>query len=146
MDKVYWKHREFIEFCFKNEAKIKKGIVEYRLDPNIPRSIGHGSGISKPTEIQAINNVTPIKSILLDGATVPYPELWLRVVYLVKAHFNYKQGGTLYWLRYHEKYTRSETLLTMKISKTRYHQLIIEIIDYAISKALELYLIKESEE
>ena len=136
MDKEYWKRRAFIEFCFRRETKIKRAIIEKRLDPNIQRSVGHGSGISKPTEIQAINNLTPLAEVSVDGVTIKTPDLWLLVVALTKAHYNYKQGGKLYDLRYrNEKYTRKDILDEMKISKTRYHQLIIEIIDYAIGEA-----------
>ena len=136
MDKEYWKRREFIEFCFRNEAKIKRAINEKRLDPNLPKSIGHGSGISKPTEIQAINNITPLDFVVVDGTTVYTPELWLLVVVLVKEHYNYRQGGLLYCLRYQtEDSKRKDILDEMKISRTRYHQLIIEIVDFAMGEA-----------
>lgn len=135
MDKEYWERRDFIEFCFKNELKIKLAIVEKKLDPNKPKSAGHGSGISKPTEIQAINNVMPIKAVVVDNTTIPLPELWLRLIIIVKSHYNYMQSGTLYWLRYHKEKHRADILSVMNISKTRYHQLIIEIVDYAMKQA-----------
>lgn len=153
MDNEYWKRREFIEFCFRRETKIKQAIIEKRLDPNLPRSVGHGSGISKPTEIQAMNNLTPLAEVAVDGVRIWLPDLWLVVVALTKAHYNYKQGGELYALRYRETkeneedITRKDVLEKMKISKTRYHQLIIEIIDYAMGEAdkrnLKYSIVKE---
>lgn len=133
MEKEYWERRKLIEFCFKNENDIRLAIYEKRNDPNRPKSIGHGSGISKPTEIEAINRATPLEWVIVDNVRIYYPELWLKTIAIVKAHYNFKQHGTLYKLRYQSKFIRSKTIKKMEISKTRYHQLIIEIIDYAMS-------------
>lgn len=138
MDKEYWAKREFIEFCFKRENKIIVAVYEKRNDPNRPRSVGHGSGISKPTEIEAINLATPLKEVIVDGRIIPDPEMWIGIIKSVKAHYNLRQAGMLYALRYLNNLHRVDILEKMKIGKTRYHQLIIEIVDYAMKKADEL--------
>lgn len=145
MDTEYWKHREFIEFCFRREGKIKRAIYEKRNDPNRPLSAGHGSGISKPTEIEAINRAMPLLCVTVDGKNIPYPEAWVRAIAYVKAHYNYRQGGILYKLRYNNipDLTRAEIMQKMGISKTRYHQLIIEIIDFAMNHIVDKMYNKE---
>lgn len=135
MDKDYWERRKFIEFCFANEAEIVRACWEKRLDPNIPKSIGHGSGISKPTEMQAIKNSLPLDFVTVKKTAIYTPELWLRLVTITKAEYNYKQGGILYKLKYQQDFLRAKVMKEMKISKTRYHQLIIEIINFAMNKA-----------
>lgn len=130
----YRERRKFIEFCFKNEEEIKRAIYEKRNDPDRPKSVGHSNNISKPTEIEAISMATLLSYVVVDNVKIPYPELWVRVIAMVKAKYNFRQHGMLYKLRYQKKLTRLLVIKEMNISKTRIHQLIIEIIDYAMEQ------------
>lgn len=69
-----------IDFVFYNEGKIRVAVAEMRLDdgrPRIPQKIE----LSDPTTSQALRNLTPIKSVVLNcEQSLEYPERWLIVI------------------------------------------------------------------
>ena len=68
-----------IDFIFYNEAKIRLAVEEMRLDDGRPRL--PSNGISNPTQMQAVRNLTPLEKVSLDGVhSVEFPERWLEVV------------------------------------------------------------------
>ncbi|MBR3746244.1 MAG: hypothetical protein IKP64_01900 [Selenomonadaceae bacterium] len=68
-----------IDFVFYNESKIRLAIAEMRLDdgrPHLP-----SNGISNPTMMQAIRNLTPLAKVSLgNGHDIEFPERWLEVI------------------------------------------------------------------
>lgn len=68
-----------IDFIFYNEAKIRLAVEEMRLDDGRPRL--PSNGVSNPTMMQAVRNLTPLEKVSLDGLhSVEFPERWLEVV------------------------------------------------------------------
>lgn len=68
-----------IDFVFYNESKIRLAVTEMRLDDGRPRL--PSNGVSNPTQLQAIRNLTPLEKVSLDGLhAVEFPERWLEVV------------------------------------------------------------------
>lgn len=68
-----------IDFVFYNESKIRLAVEEMRLDDGRPRL--PSNGVSNPTQLQAIRNLTPLEKVSLDGLhAVEFPERWLEVV------------------------------------------------------------------
>ena len=68
-----------IDFIFYNESKIRLAVEEMRLDDGRPRL--PSNGISNPTMMQAVRNLTPLEKVSLDGVhSVEFPERWLEVV------------------------------------------------------------------
>lgn len=68
-----------IDFIFYNEAKIRLAVEEMRLDDGRPRL--PSNGVSNPTQMQAVRNLTPLEKVSLDGLhSVEFPERWLEVI------------------------------------------------------------------
>lgn len=69
-----------IDFVFYNEGKIRIAIAEMRLDdgrPHIPQK----TELADPTAGQALKNLTPLKSVMLNcEQSLEYPERWLIVI------------------------------------------------------------------
>lgn len=130
--------RELIQFCFRNETSIKRAIWESKLDNATPKCPGHGSGISKPTEIQAMKNLQPIYSVTVLGETIYYPEKWVRLISMTKAKFNHTVQGVIYHTEFQlnlawreRKKKREEIMRKLNLERSRYYELRSGIVDYA---------------
>lgn len=81
---------EIIEFVLYHTEAIKKAIEEKRLDPCLPRTIGHGSKIADITAAAAITNISDVPCVVIgygpkingrgNTQVVKKPEMWLRLV------------------------------------------------------------------
>ena len=79
-DQVYFKK---IDFVFYNRGKIKRAVEEARIDKGNKSS--KGSGVSDPTAAVVLNNLSPLRFVVIDGRRLEYPERWLKLVDLVYA-------------------------------------------------------------
>lgn len=71
-----------IDFVFSNEGQIRATVRDIRNDTADHEH--NGNGVSDPTAAQAIQNVTPIRQIYVNGYRLEWPEAWLHVVDVVK--------------------------------------------------------------
>lgn len=132
-----------IDFVFYNEGKIRVAVAEMRLDdgrPHIPQKIE----LSDPTVSQALRNLTPIKSVMLNcGQSLEYPERWLIVIDKTW-HWAKSQNDCRYEVarrRYaYEDYRK--TCRELQISDTRRRRLLDLVRMYASLHAVQLGLIR----
>ena len=75
-----------IDFVFYNSARIKKAVEEARADKG--NKSYNGSGISDPTAAVVLNNLSPLRYVVLDAKRLEYPERWLKLVDLVYKNVN----------------------------------------------------------
>lgn len=141
------KRRERIQFCFRNEVIIALRITESKLDSGAPKSMGHGSGISKPTEVKAIRNMMPVYSVTVLGEDLRRPEDWIRLVRRTKAKFNNNNLGKIYHVEYQinlswkeRNIMRKGLMKELKVTRHKYYALRSRIVDYAEKIAKEMGL------
>lgn len=75
-----------IDFVFYNAQRIKKAVEEARADKG--NKSYNGSGISDPTAAVVLNNLSPLRYVVLDAKRLEYPERWLKLVDLVYKNVN----------------------------------------------------------
>lgn len=81
MNRSYKGYFKKIDFVFFNRKKIRKAIDEARADRGNKNF--NGSGIADPTAAVAINNLSPLRYVFIDGSRLESPDLWLMFVDLV---------------------------------------------------------------
>ncbi len=73
-----------IDFIFYREKEIRDAVYRARLTIGISSGtlkLINTGGISDPTAMQAVANLTPLKSVVInDGEIIEYPERWLEVI------------------------------------------------------------------
>ena len=132
-----------IDFVFYNEDKIRIAVAEIRLDdgrPHIPQK----TELADPTASQALRNLIPIKSVMLNcEQSLEYPERWLIVIDKTWLWAKY-QNDCRYEVarrRYaHEDYRK--TCRELQISDTRRRRLLDLVRMYAALHAVQLGLIR----
>lgn len=75
-----------IDFVFYNAQRIKKAVEEARQDRGSKNF--NGSGIADPTAAVVLNNLSPLRYVVLGTRRLEYPERWLKLVDLVYSHVN----------------------------------------------------------
>ena len=75
-----------IDWVFYNARKIKKAVEEARSDKG--NKTRNGSGIADPTAAVVLNNLSPLRYVVLDAKRLEYPERWLKLVDLVYKNVN----------------------------------------------------------
>ena len=123
--------RSFWEYCILHEHDILREIKNAIDDPG-PKPAGGGhSGVSKPTEIIAMKNLTRvIKEIKVNNVyVVPYPQSVIDAIRYVRASVNLNvELGPIYQDRYiHEEKWRL-TCKRLDISKQTYNKRVWKII------------------
>lgn len=73
-----------IDFIFYREKEIRDAVALARLTSGISSGtlkLVNTGGISDPTAMQAVKNLTPLTQVILkDGEIIEYPERWLEVI------------------------------------------------------------------
>ena len=121
---------ETIEFVLYHTDEIKRAIAEKRLDPCLPRSIGHGSKISDITAAAAITNISDVPAVVVgygpkingNGNTqvVKRPEMWLKVVEYLSEIYAGKLTEEIIHRRYRQGESQQETCQALGISRDIY--------------------------
>lgn len=127
--------RDTLEYCMLNEKALDTAIKDKR-DYNRKHGGGRKSSISKPTEAEALCNLTSVGPVLVnDYWLVEEPERTLNAIRYTKAHFcNLEKYGKIY----RAKFLRSvpekwhDTCYRLNIPKTTYYDHINKILDYAV--------------
>lgn len=123
--------RSFWEFCIRNEHEILKEIKNAIDDPG-PKTTGGGhSGISKPTEILAIRDLTlVVKKIRVNNMfVVKYPQRVIDTIRYVRASVNLNaELGDIYQARYIYEEKWSKTCERLNISQQTYNKRVWRII------------------
>lgn len=121
---------EIIEFVLYHTDEIKNAIAEKRLDPCLPKSIGHGSKISDITATAALTNISEVPCVVVgygpringsgNAQVIKRPEQWLRVVdYLSEIYAN-KLTEDIIKRRYKSGESQQDTCKALGISRDIY--------------------------
>lgn len=137
---------EMIEFVLYHTDEIKYAIAEKRLDPCLPKSIGHGSAISDITAATALTNISEIPCVVVaygpkinglgNAQVIKRPEMWLRVVKYLDEIYTGRPTEEFIRRRYREGEEVNETCANMGISRTIYYAYKMDVI-----RAAELYAV-----
>jgi hypothetical protein len=121
---------ETIEFVLYHTDEIRRAIAEKRLDPCLPRTIGHSSKISDITAAAAITNISDVPCVVIgygakingQGNTqvVKRPEMWLRVVKYLDEIYAGKLTEEIIKRRYAQGESQRETCKALGISRDIY--------------------------
>jgi len=127
-----------IDFVFYNEKQIRLAVLATRED--VPYVGKNGSGVGDPTASKAIRNATPLRSVMVGGEKLGWPEDWLRVI---DATYSWCDNDRLIVAK--DRYTGvdyRETCAKMSISEKTYYNFLGDIRVYASLCAAQLGLIK----
>lgn len=137
---------EIIEFVLYHSNDIIKAIEEKRLDPCLPKSIGHGSKIADITAATALNNISEIPCVVVpygpkvnghgETQVIKRPEQWLRAVKYLDEIYKGKPTEEFIRRRYRNGEEVNETCTNMGISRTIYYAYKADVI-----RACELYAV-----
>ena len=137
---------EMIEFVLFHTDEIKNAIAEKRLDPCLPKSIGHGSKISDITAAAALTNISEVHCVVVgygpkinghgNAQVIKRPEQWLTVVKYIDEIYNNKPTEEFIRRRYRQSEEVNETCTNMGISRTIYYAYKMDVI-----RAAELYAV-----
>lgn len=137
---------EMIEFVLFHAAEIKCAIAEKRLDPCLPKSIGHGSKISDVTATAALTNISEVPCVVVgygpkinglgNAQVIKRPERWIRVVNYLDEIYTGKPTEEFIRRRYRQGEEVNETCSKMGISRTIYYAYKMDVI-----RAAELYAV-----
>ena len=132
--------RNFWEFCIKHEHEILQEIKNAKDDPG-PKTVGGGhSGISKPTEVLAIRDLTlVVKKIKVNNMfVVKNPQRVIDSIRYVRAIVNLNiELGDIYQARYIHNEKWRATCDRLNISQQTYNKRvwrIIKMLDNALKK------------
>lgn len=133
-------NKKLLEYSMRNESKIKRAVKMAKMD--VQRDGGRKSGISRPTEAQALFNLTyTIEEILIDGyILVRKPEMVLRLIKYIKEYCNLRPEGEIYKHRYILHQTGSDYYGNDKKRQYFYYKSIRNIIRFGLRKAQEIGL------
>ena len=137
---------EMIEFVLFHTDEIKTAIAEKRLDPCLPKSIGHGSAISDITAAAALTNISEVPCVVVgygpkinglgNAQVIKRPEQWLRAVDYIDEIYRNKPTEEFISRRYRNGEEVNETCTNMGISRTIYYAYKADVI-----RACELYAV-----
>ena len=129
-----------VEFYFYHEKAIRLAVYEARLD-HVPVGNSPGGIINRPVERQALRNIYPLKSVVLDGGYVATnPEAWLKVIDKTYELLDKSTAGIA---RRRYKGDRYEDICKRyRIDKNKYYAMIEQVRQTAVLCAVQAGLIK----
>lgn len=140
-------NRKLIEFVLTYPNEIKKAIDDYINDPNRENSVGHGSGISDPTFIEAAKRVDDIACVTVyygEGKkrNLRHPRRWLKVQEATKKWYAGTIQETIIERRFKDKPDeRKDICDDLKISTSYYAPMLKDIYVFASGYAAGLGII-----
>lgn len=129
-----------IDFVFYNEKKIRLAVLAARED--VPYAGKSGSGVGDPTASKAIRNATPLRSVMVGGEKLEWPEDWLRVIDATRAWCELDNEKQIVLNDMYEGVDYRHTCATLNISFTTLHRFRQEIRNHAALCAANLNLIR----
>lgn len=134
-------NKKLLEYCLKNEKKIRMAI-EWAKEDAKKKGSGRKSGISRPTEAQAIFNICfqPASVLIDDYILIRKPTTVLLLVSTIKGHFNQRPEGMVYRSRYIKKEKWTAYCGDNKERKYHYYKSVHTILKYGIQLAGDLGL------
>lgn len=131
--------RNHFDFCLANKQELAKQIYNAKHDKGASANGGGCSGISKPTERDAMYNLKAIKEVkLFDFYVVRWPQRMMNVIEYTRLYFNDKPDGVIYKARYIDKEDWNKTCDRLNISKTNYYRRVCKILTVARNRWGEL--------
>lgn len=124
--------RTFWEFCILNEHEILQEINNEMNDDGARPSGGGHSGISKPTEIKAIRNLTKVVRVvkIFNRVTIDYPWDVINAIRYVRARVNLnKELGAIYQARFIYKEDSKDTCKRLHITPPTYNKRVWKIVN-----------------
>lgn len=124
--------RTFWEFCILNEHEILQEIHNQMNDDGARPSCGGHSGISKPTEVKAIRNLTRVIRVvkIFGRVTIDWPWDVINAIRYVRERVNLnKKLGGIYQARFVYKEEWQETCERFHITQTTYNRRIWKIVN-----------------
>lgn len=123
--------RTFWEFCILNEHEILQEINNQMIDDGEKTFSGGHSGISKPTEIKAIRNLTKvIRVVEIKGVVIKWPKNIIYAIRYVRACVNLnKELGAIYRARFIYREKWQDTCERLGITSTTYNKRVWKIVN-----------------
>lgn len=129
-----------VEYIFSNEKKIRDAVFAARND--IQRCQVRGSGVGNPTESAALNNVTPLRLVQIDGDDLRWPEKWLTVIDATRENFRYDNERTVIMADMGARIDYRMTCAKLTISKSTLFEMRQDVLQYGAMCAASMGLIK----
>ena len=135
-----------IDFIFYREKEIREAVFRARIKTAFSGTLRlvNAGGIPDPTATEAVRNLTPLKSVILnDGEMIEYPESWLEVIDKTYKYCETQNDSRLEVARRrysHEDYRK--TCVELNISDTKRRRLLELVKIYAALQAVQSGLIK----
>ena len=135
-----------IDFMFYHEKEIREAVYRARMTNGISSGtlkLINTGGISDPTAMQAVSNLTPLKKVVIsDGEIIECPERWLEVI---DKTYRYCATANDCRLEVAKRRYRSEdyrkTCIDLNISDSTRRRLLELVKMYAALQAVQLNLI-----
>lgn len=129
-----------VEYIFSHEKKIRDAVYARRND--IQRCEVRGGGIGNPTETAALNNVTPIFSVQIDGNDLRWPEKWIAVIDATRDNFRYDNERMVIISDMSGCIDYRLTCAKLTISQSTYYHMRQDILQFAAMCGANLGLIQ----
>ena len=135
-----------IDFIFYREKEIREAVFRARSKTTLSGTfrLVNAGGIPDPTAIEAVRNLTPLKSVILnDGEKIENPERWLEVIEKTYKNCATQKDCRLEVAR--RRYKREDyrkTCEDLNISDSTRRRLLELVKMYAALQAVQLGLIK----
>lgn len=133
-----------IEWAIRNERRIAEAIEESRLAPGGYTGGGPSghSYVSDPTAAQAIRATVEVRSVMIDGRRLEWPERWLDVISAVR---NWCGKDTIRAEIFKRRYKGDSYLSTchkLHIAERTYHYALHDIRVFAVQCAAQAQVIR----
>lgn len=129
-----------VDFVLFNERKIRGAVYAIRND--IPKSAVRGGGVGNPTESAAIRNISPLRSVDIDGTPLEWPEEWLKVIDATRIFASGSREKSGVFADYYNGVDYRITCMNLGICSATHSRIRKEIRQYAALCAANLKLIR----
>lgn len=125
-----------VEWALKHQSEIEKAVYYARNDRGEQlETVGHGSGISKPTEQQGIYNATELYEVIVltdegESRRLKWPERWLEVTKTIRSRYEGQLQGEIISLKYDNKEKSDKIIEKLKVSRPWFYAINSTILTY----------------
>lgn len=144
------KNNNLVEWVLRNEQGIRRAVYESRNDAGDISTRAGQKSCSKgdPVAARAIRNVTELPNVLVEygnGRTfnLRTPEKWLRLVDIVKEHYENGLQGLMIAKIYQESQSLDETMADLGVSRSTLYVMRLDVMTFAEGVAYGLGLIQK---
>ena len=144
------KNNNLVEWVLRNEQGISKAVYENRNDMGDIVARGGQKSCSKgdPVANTAIKNVTELPNVVVEcdnGRTfnLRNPEKWLKMVRIVKEHYENGLQGRMISKIYQEGQSLDKTMADLGVSRSTLYVMRLDVMTFAEGVAYGLGLIQK---